>query len=568
MRLIHTLALCSFIPTLSIANAQTPVIQGTPTAGQTIIKGLGASPVAAAGDVKIFVCVAALSPSPLPAAPACIAVKAAPLAAGAAQPITTGPNGEFTAELASPLIAGYYVYISQAGPAPVGNTNSAVATIAAAPVTTTTLTLGSAAITTEQKDDIIASVTSTTAGVIGGNIQFYDGAIALGAPVSLNNGTAKYTVPFGGLTDSAAGTAHSITAKYTPVDSIYATSTSSATTITVTTAPNEREHTDFIAGATFSADGNNYSQGDLFLALNYDRTIYRPGWFHQKDGTCGNAACLPNHHPGFNTFFQARLTTIPVNTSANVQATTTPAGSSTPAPTTSTTSVNSFLSAQKTAQFQAGGYMPWLFGKVPSYKPKGEKTDTFFIGPVARFGFSTPSSAPGNTTSASSNSTTITTTPSTLGTNNNATGDQLYNFWFGGFRVGTANLDPGSIHIVHYFDIGVGKYSNLQSLTCKAGPGMCQSTAATATIPYPTNESRTTLLRLAFEGYMEIPTTSNGSLILGINANYGPGSLFPKPPGLDINNRAADDLTFLIGYKFDVSQLLSAIPILGNGPSK
>jgi len=83
------------------------------------------------------------------------------------------------------------------------------------------------------------------------------------------------------------------------------------------------------------------------------------------------------------------------------------------------------------------------------------------------------------------------------------------------------------------------------------------------TITGPLAENRTTSLRLAFEGYMEVQTTTNSSLILGISANYGPG-IFPHHSNLDTNNRAKDDLEFLFGYKFDVSNLLSAIPVIGH----
>lgn len=346
---------------------------------------------------------------------------------------------------------------------------------------------------------------------------------------------------------------------------------------------NEREQTEFVGGTLLSANGANYSQASLFLALNYDRTLWRPGWYRGKDTACVRrllagvpsqfpvkpvtpadqalplVLCPRTRHPGLNTFFQTRLTTIPVNASTT---TTTPPASGTATP---ETSVSSFLAAQKSAQFSGGIYAPILFGKVPSNM---EKNATFYIAPIARFGFSTPTASPsGSSSTPTAGGTTTTTTTTSLGTASPNTG-QLYNYGLVGMRVATAKLNPGSLYTVHYFDVGVGKYSNLQSLVCKAGPTACQSmNTATPPVSYfdISKENRVTLLRLEFEGYLEIISAKNSSLILGISANTGPGFLDHRA-NLDINNRAAEDIEFLIGYKFDVSQLLGGISILGKNP--
>jgi hypothetical protein len=71
-----------------------------------------------------------------------------------------------------------------------------------------------------------AAVTSSTAGTITGTVQFYDGATALGSPVTLAAGAAQYS------TSALSAGAHTITATYSG-DSTYATSTSPGITQTV-----------------------------------------------------------------------------------------------------------------------------------------------------------------------------------------------------------------------------------------------------------------------------------------------------------------------------------------------
>jgi hypothetical protein len=205
--------------------------------------------------------------------------------------------------------------------------------------------------------------------------------------------------------------------------------------------------------------------------------------------------------------------------------------------------------------------MPILFGKVPSNK---EKKATFYIAPIARFGFSTPSGSPSGNSSTATASGTTTTTTTTLGSATPASG-QLYNYGLVGMRIATADLNPGSLHTTHYFDVGVGKYSNLQSLVCKAGPNACLNTTGPSPTVNVALENRTTLLRLEFEGFLQIISANNSSLILGISANTGPGFLDHRA-NLDVQNRAAEDIEFLIGYKFDVSQLLGGISIIGKNP--
>jgi hypothetical protein len=571
--------------------------------GQTAVNGTGTP------DAAIQLCNAAVAPA-VPT-PLCLPSAAVPLAS----PVTVAADGTFSAAVAvrSPFKAGNFVYITEISA--VGATqNSPVITVGAATATTLNLIVDPTTIDSQQTATITAVVVPGTAqtsdetgvanGRIDGTVQFFWDKVPFGAPVGVKaDGMAIYKIgPGNSMTKSPGGTSHSITAVFTPKGSPYASSTSSATSITASSLPlNDREHTDFVGGILFAADGSNYSQGNSFLAMNYDRAV----WNQRK------YPAAPSRLPGGNTFFQARLTSIPVNTNQTTQSSTGTNSTSTgtgSSGSSTTISTSSFLSAQKTAQFSGGLYLPWLFGQVPRFKPLAKKEQTFFLAPVARFGFSTPASSAGNSSTTTNadpstgQTTTTTTTPTLLGTTSTATG-QLYNFWFAGGRIGTAELQPGSMKVIHYFDIGVGKFNNLQSLVCLPGTqtasaasgssgsttntlnttttttvttyadGTCQQVVTATntnpvgttvnTITGPLAENRTTSLRLAFEGYMEVQTTTNSSLILGISANYGPG-IFPHHSNLDTNNRAKDDLEFLFGYKFDVSNLLSAIPVIGH----
>jgi hypothetical protein len=117
MRPINTLASSAFLCVLSMAShAQTRAIQGPISASQSTVSGFGAIPVAAgdAGAVKIYVCVRDIRNIP-PAKdlPFCDnAGAAAPIKGTANEYVLTDNAGAFTATLGTPLVAGYFVYVT------------------------------------------------------------------------------------------------------------------------------------------------------------------------------------------------------------------------------------------------------------------------------------------------------------------------------------------------------------------------------------------------------------------------------------------------------------------------
>ena len=257
--------------------------------------------------------------------------------------------------------------------------------------------------------------------------------------------------------------------------------------------------------------------------------------------------------PGINTFFDVRLTSIPVsacnlqNGSPGTNGGSCASPSPTPAPATgaaikqaadatpSPTPLDTFLSQSKSARFTVGAYLPftittWNYNK---------QANALFIAPLAKVGFDTPV---GSLTQIQTTTTPAgaTVTPTAVNQAN------FYNFYGYGGRVGhyalTKSRDEAP-ELVSYLDVIVGRYSNLETL-------IAPEKGATAEHPV----KRTRLYRLGLEGILKIPTTP---LIIGFSANVGQESL-----GLGSNTivqRAGDDLRFLFGARFDAAKLMSVI---------
>jgi hypothetical protein len=105
--------------------------------------------------------------------------------------------------------------------------------------TTTTLALQNAFIRPGDPDQIAATVTSATAGTLGGTVSFFSDS---GTPIHgcqdipVVNGAAVCNLPAGTLAGNSSGLAHPISATYYPAaPNLYATSNASAT-LTVTSA--------------------------------------------------------------------------------------------------------------------------------------------------------------------------------------------------------------------------------------------------------------------------------------------------------------------------------------------
>ncbi len=520
--------------------AQTvPAITGPTRAGSIHVDGTAQVPNANYKTVKVYVCMASAAPA---AAYDCSDAKAATtpavLSGIASNSVAVNAKGTFGTTLDTALKSGDYVWLTEvATPSATGATDvvvlGAVQTVATAGAIPT--------ITQPVKDQanpiVGTAIAGTTAAPVIVQLEIKDSGSGLWQPQGdpeLVTSTGAYTLH---ETVSEGQMIH-IVQSGAGVDASIANSAE----VKVQALDNEREHIDFFAGSILSQGESNFSQADTFLALNVDRAFRLPGFYSP---TVSQNHTPVNHTPGINTFFQVRLTTIPVNASQTTTTTTTTASTTPTLP-----SFSSVISSQKAGHFEAGFYMPYTFGAVPRLLTAKEKTGIFYVAPLFRFGFNTLAGS-GNSSTSTSNSTagttTTTTTATALGTTNPL--PTTYSFFVVGGRIGTAATGAGSLRNIHYLDIGVGKFSNMENLLCKGAPGSCPTTA---------NEYRYRPYRLSFEGYYQIPTTG---FILGMSTNVGPG-IFDKRGNTDINNRAPGDLRFLFGYKFDAVKLFKALPMM------
>jgi hypothetical protein len=367
----------------------------------------------------------------------------------------------------------------------------------------------------------------------------------------------------------------------------------------------------FTSGILLSQDQNSFSQSSVFLGFILDKTWRMPGYYHQishkvnaekniqkaqakVDEVAAQSPADGSKHektlqdsrrklaqaqskakavkdkfqmsrwPGINTFFDVRLTSIPVSacdatnssSSTSSPCTTpsptpspTPGATPTPSPTpgvpptpsNASNNVDTFLSQRKTARLAVGVYFPWTittwnYNKIPN---------ALFIAPLAKVGFDTPAGSlsqvqPAATTGAAATSNTGTVTA--------VNPTSFYNFHGYGARIGhyaltRRNNAPDrskAPDLVSYLDVIFGPFSNLETLIVPKG----QQTPVT----------RTRLYRLALEGVLKVPSTP---LIVGFNANVGQEAVLRG--NHDIVQRAGDDLRFLFGVRFDAAKLMSAI---------
>lgn len=110
-------------------------------------------------------------------------------------------------------------------------------------------------------------------------------------------------------------------------------------------------------------------------------TFEAPDWWHR-------------HYPGVSTFFEARLTAIPVSsintntsstTSGGTGGSSSTSGSSNSNSSSSGTSSDSFLTTQKTARLDAGVYLPFLLTRWEW----GSQPNSLFAAPLVKVGFDT-----------------------------------------------------------------------------------------------------------------------------------------------------------------------------------
>jgi hypothetical protein len=291
----------------------------------------------------------------------------------------------------------------------------------------------------------------------------------------------------------------------------------------------------FAGGVLVSNDQNSFSSSSSspFLLFNLEKTWILPGCASLNPPTadptqpteCKKKSAVRG--PGFTSFFETRLTAIPVQTGTSA---------STTQSTSSSSSSGGSLSSQKTARLGVGMYAPWVL----THWYYDKKPNALFIGPLAKVGFDTLTGAISQTLVSGASPVNF---------------NRFYNHYGFGMRLGhygLTNADNKSPEILSYLDVTLGPYTNLQSYVCNSSKG----TALPGTgCSGPNNlDSRTALYRLDLEGMLKIPKTV---IFVGFNANVKAKSR----KNLDLNLQPNDDLRFLFGVKLDVASAMQKLGV-------
>jgi len=344
--------------------------------------------------------------------------------------------------------------------------------------------------------------------------------------------------------------------------------------------------------STTTTDSGNFSQAHQFLDLTLDKAWKLPNCYvmfqhrSEDDGdgkgrldTCIDSqtgiaapATFRDHlEPGVGSYFEARLTAIPVST-----LNTGSSGSGTPSTVLST---NQLTSAQ-TARVGVGVYFPFLATRWDYHR----QPNALFVAPIAKIGFDTVTGASQQTVILANG---------TVGTINL---ENVYNFHAFGMRIGHYQMTRSikrAPTINSYLDVLFGPYSNLQSYICRRTPATTTTSGGTVTYnpvpgyippsnlpnssclsdypdyysaannPLPNGadswgvvNSRKRIYRLDLEGMLKIPATP---LYVGFNANLGQKSI--GADRLDRGYAAPDDIRFLFGTRFDLGAAINRIGV-------
>ncbi len=111
-----------------------------------------------------------------------------------------------------------------------GSTSAALAYTVNAPISTSTTLVASPSSPSTVGDPVTLTATVTPSSAAG-TVQFFNGASAIGSPVTVSSGTASTS------TSSLTAGSHSLTAKFTPSSGAFVTSTSAALAYQVNPAP-------------------------------------------------------------------------------------------------------------------------------------------------------------------------------------------------------------------------------------------------------------------------------------------------------------------------------------------
>ncbi|MCU1283934.1 MAG: hypothetical protein JWO13_284 [Acidobacteriales bacterium] len=272
----------------------------------------------------------------------------------------------------------------------------------------------------------------------------------------------------------------------------------------------------FTSGILSSRERESFSKQDLFLSFSLDKT-----WRRLKN----DSAETTGSPVGINTFFESRLTAVPVAVTDNASGGTGTGGSST---NNTAASLDSFLVSRKAALFQMGAYFPvvtarWEYNGAPN---------GLFIAPLAKVGFETPTEAIQQPATGATAATGVTITP--------VSNERFYVFSAYGVRLGhykMASTENQAPELISHLDIFVGRFSNLETTMTLNG-----------------TDFRKRLLRAGMEGLLKVPSTP---LVIGFSANLRLQGT-PSSSGV-VKNFAKDDLRFLFGTKFDVGKLVAKI---------
>ena len=321
----------------------------------------------------------------------------------------------------------------------------------------------------------------------------------------------------------------------------------------------------FTLGALTSQERDQFSHEDLFLSFHLDKSYIRLA--KQLDGSGKPLPDTYRHHPGLNTFFDTRLTALPVAvqnctpSAAGVTPVVTCSNASTgAAAATATPTAEAFLNSQKSARLQFGLYSPIILHQWHVAARTGSQTNevpyALFIAPMIKVGFDTTLNGLNQTQQSSS-------TPSSV--QPIGTSSEFYKFYDYGFRLGhyamTADPDVAP-KLLSYIDVSVGRFGNLASLLCNTAlytyspsANTCSPAAGGASLTgiLPWNRE----LRLNVEGLLEIPATKGFSVGFSANVVFDP--LGRNGSGAIKYVRPADDLRFLFAYKFDITKIAAKL---------
>jgi hypothetical protein len=317
----------------------------------------------------------------------------------------------------------------------------------------------------------------------------------------------------------------------------------------------------FTMGGLISQERDQFSHTDLFLAFHLDKTYIMWKAVDVKDIGTGNDADIDkgkyqrSWHPGLNSFFETRLTAIPVAVqSCTTSSITTCSNTSKSTNNPSTDTTQAFLNSQKSARLQVGVYVPFMLNRWHVDTRQGGKVSqvpyALYLAPLAKTGFDTTLNGLNQTQQQSATATQVQPVGSS---------SQFYKFYSYGFRLGHDQLsgEPDSAPtMLSYLDVSFGRFSNLASLLCPkaqyAGNNTCNAVAGSTTAPVlPWQRD----WRLNLEGLLEVPATHGFNIGFSSNVSL-PGLSESKDP---VHLRPQDDLRFLFAYKFDISKIASKL---------